>query len=312
MSYSFGNAQHIGARQSQQDAFGFTNPFDADFARHGGLLAVLADGMGGLSHGAEASRAALSAFLAAYKAKTPEETVDAALERAMETANRAVCNLAARHNAVGEAGTTLVAAVLHSGGLEWISAGDSGLFLFRGGRFFAINTPHVYAQDLDARASAGAITSEAALADPQRDALTSFLGLEQIPHIDRSVRPFPVTAADDIVLASDGLFKTLSSEEMARAMQGTVQQRCDALVRAVVERATGQQDNVTVVALAARSEVSLPATVRLAPAPSRAPRWPWAAAAGLAVSALVAYSLIRCCAPPDMPKPPAAPKELAR
>lgn len=179
----------------------------------------------------------------------------------------------------------------------------------------AVNTPHVYARDLDARAAAGQITTEAALADPQRESLTSFLGLQAIPHVDRSVRPLPVDSGADIVLASDGLFKTLSPAEMAQSMAGTLQQRCDALVRAVVERRADHQDNVTVVALAARAEVPLAATIRVAEsaaAPRRA-RWPWALAAVLAticIGALAASSYLYCCIPPiEMPKPPAAPKE---
>lgn len=138
MTHAFGNAQHIGARSSQQDAFGFSNPNETEFVAHGGLLAVLADGMGGLSHGDLASRAALAAFLAAYRQKTPQESVSAALVRSLAAANSAVCDLAARHNASGDLGTTLVAAVLHEQGLEWISVGDSALFLFHSGTFTAL------------------------------------------------------------------------------------------------------------------------------------------------------------------------------
>ena len=90
MNYSFGNAQHIGARSSQQDAFGFSNPFEAEFVAHAGLLAVLADGMGGLAHGDLASRAALAAFLAAYRAKTPAESVRDALKRSLAAAKHSV------------------------------------------------------------------------------------------------------------------------------------------------------------------------------------------------------------------------------
>ena len=46
------NAQHKGQRDAQQDAFGFSALSDAAFARQGGYLAVLADGMGGLQNGA--------------------------------------------------------------------------------------------------------------------------------------------------------------------------------------------------------------------------------------------------------------------
>jgi protein phosphatase len=314
MKYSFGNAQHIGTRSSQQDAFGFSNPFEAEFVEHAGLLAVLADGMGGLAHGDLASRAALAAFLAAYRTKSREETVAAALARSLASANAAVCELAAKHNALGDLGTTLVAAVLRPEGLEWVSVGDSGLFLFHTGQFTELNTPHVYARDLDARATAGKITREAAMEDPQRDALTSFLGLPQLPHIDRSVRPLPLNASDSILLASDGLFKTLTFAEMTAHMRGAVQERCDSLVKAVMAKQFESQDNVTVLALAPMHE--LPATVRLPdppPAPKKSSSKAPIAGALLATLALAAggwYFTVCCQMPPlpPMPKPPGVPK----
>ena len=91
MKLLFGNAQHIGSRDSQQDAFGFTSPFDSEFVRHAGLAAVLADGMGGMQSGDVASRAAIGGLLAAYRSKKPDESIPDALLRSLAAANEAVC-----------------------------------------------------------------------------------------------------------------------------------------------------------------------------------------------------------------------------
>ncbi len=64
-----GNHQHIGTRKEQQDAFAFSDLSDAAFVRHAGMLALLADGMGGLKEGGEASRLAIRAF----RNPTPEK-----------------------------------------------------------------------------------------------------------------------------------------------------------------------------------------------------------------------------------------------
>ena len=69
------NAQHIGARHSQQDSFGFADPDDAAFIQHGGFLAIVCDGMGGMEHGDLAGRTAVRTFLEAYGRKTPQEFV---------------------------------------------------------------------------------------------------------------------------------------------------------------------------------------------------------------------------------------------
>ena len=52
-----GNARSAGARESQQDEFGFSDMEDRAFTAHGGVPAVVADGMGGLASGNPASTA---------------------------------------------------------------------------------------------------------------------------------------------------------------------------------------------------------------------------------------------------------------
>jgi serine/threonine protein phosphatase PrpC len=257
MKLLFGNAQHIGSRESQQDAFGFTSPFDAEFVRHAGLAAVLADGMGGMRSGDAASRAAIGAFLAAYKGKTPDESIPDALLRSLLAANQAVCQVGE------ESGSTLAAAVLHERELYWISVGDSAVYLHRDGDLTLLTTSHVYARELDARASEGAIAESAARSDPQREALTSYLGMPALDLIDRSLRPMAVEAPDHILIASDGLFKTLEPDEMRQASKGAPQQVCDVLVERALAKGREGQDNITVLALALREEVEIPALVTM-------------------------------------------------
>src|SRR5437016_4842993 len=90
MKLRVGNAQHIGKRSEQQDAFGFSDPKDSRFRKHAGFLGVVADGMGGTANGRAAGRAAVRAFLQAYQAKTPKESIVAALDRSLQEAHRAV------------------------------------------------------------------------------------------------------------------------------------------------------------------------------------------------------------------------------
>jgi protein phosphatase len=241
-----GNAQHVGSRDDQEDSFGFSDPEDRDFVRHGGFAAVLADGMGGLARGQDASAAAVRAFLAAYSAKTPEESIAAAMERSARLANDAVAALAEGAGMEGNIGTTLVAAVVRPGALEWISVGDSALYLYRRGELRLLSHAHTYAVELDASASRGAITAEQARVDPDRDALTSYIGAPEIASIDRSAAPLPLESGDRILLCSDGLFKTLAPAELAAELEAAPQEACEALVRKTLERGAPDQDNVTV------------------------------------------------------------------
>lgn len=244
MRYAWGNAQEIGQREAQQDSFGFSDPEDRDFCAHGGMLAVVADGMGGLEQGGMASRVAVKAFLGAYLAKSPQEGIADALLRAMGAAQDAVKELAR----TAKVGTTLVAGVLQQGAVHWIAAGDSAIYLVRGGELTQLNRPHVYALELDERVLAGELTLEAALGDPQREALTSYLGMEQLAAVDRNLRPLTLEPRDGLLLASDGLFKSLPLARFP-ARAGDAQQYCEQLARAALETAVIGQDNITVVML---------------------------------------------------------------
>lgn len=250
MPYLFGNAQHVGRREYQQDAFGFSNPFDEEFTAHAGLLAVVADGMGGLEHGEAASRAAVQAFLDAYRLKTPEEPIAQALERGVHSAQQAVLAVQQELGLQSQCGTTLVATVWFQNQLQWVAVGDSALYLCRQGQWTRLNDLHTYGRLLDSRAAFGEITREQAQADPQREALTSFLGIQELTEVDRCIRPITVVEGDWVLLSSDGLYKSLSLLEVPEALQGSLQERCDTLLQAVLARNLHEQDNVTVVALA--------------------------------------------------------------
>jgi protein phosphatase len=241
-----GNAQDTGSREDQQDSFAFSDPDDTEFVRHGGFVAVLADGMGGLAHGQKASAEAVRAFLAGYSAKTPEESIREALERSARLANTAVAALAEKAGAEGNMGTTLVAAAVRPGALEWVSVGDSALYLYRRGELRRLSAVHNYGGELDEEVKRGVISVEEAQSHPDREALTSYIGAQDIAAIDLSRSPLALEPADCVLLCSDGLFRTLTPEEIAAELQADPQAACEALVQKTLARGDPHQDNVTV------------------------------------------------------------------
>jgi PPM family protein phosphatase len=267
MSFLPGNAQHIGARSSQQDSFGFGDPDDEEFLAHGGFVAVVCDGMGGMEHGDAASRMAVRAFLEAYQRKTPAESIPDALERSAREANDRVVEMAHEMGAAESVGTTLVAAVLIDSvgsGQEmyFISVGDSGLFHVSEGQMQTVNRPHIFGNLLDNAVARGAMSKEQAMLHPERESLTSFIGVEVLEEIDRNVDPWPIHDGDSILLASDGLFKTLSNDEIVGSLNGNPQMWPDALVARTLARKYEYQDNVTVLSVTVQDQ---PSTLKLPP-----------------------------------------------
>jgi len=248
MQVNPGNCQHIGTRSSQQDAFGFSDKDDQTFVAHGGVLAVVADGMGGMAYGGEASHIAVQTFLRSYMAKLVDENVPVALLQALSEANQAVVNLSLE---VGEenVGTTLVAAVVHGDVLHWVAVGDSRLYLLRNGKLTQLTQDHVFAIELDRDAANGVISLEEAQHHPERPALTSFLGLTELDLIDKNPQSFALLDRDNLMLCSDGFYAALEEKEIAGCLNGDAQKLAEELVTLVLAKERSGQDNLTVAIL---------------------------------------------------------------
>jgi PPM family protein phosphatase len=264
MKFVAGNAQDIGARPQQQDAFGFSDPGDPKFVAHAGFLGVVADGMGGLTHGSDASRSAVHAFLSAYTRKSAGESIPKALTRCLGEANLGVLRVAQNVPPGDEVGTTLVAAVLHDHTLYWVSVGDSRIYLLHGSTLTQLTADHVYARELNHQVAEGRITLRDALVHPERSSLTSYLGQVEPAHVDKNVRPLHVNNDDCVMLCSDGFYRALTDQELVTAFRTPPQAACDTLVRKALAKQRKQQDNLTVIALRSHTRAPLPRYVKIA------------------------------------------------
>ena len=246
--YAPGNAQDVGKRGDQQDSFGFSDPRDTGFMAHGGMLALVADGMGGMAHGAEAGQLAVRAFLQQYTEKQLGEPVPQALGRAVEAADRSVFEFATSVGLPRDVGSTLIAAAFTPAGLYWMSVGDSALYLCRDGSMARLNRPHTLSARLAELVKRGAMSPEEAAIDPDRDALTSYIGAGGIAEIDSPTEATAIAPGDTIILCSDGLYRALSHDEILRvaANAADAQEAADALVASAIARDLPHQDNVTV------------------------------------------------------------------
>jgi serine/threonine protein phosphatase PrpC len=242
-------AQHPGRRDSQQDACGFSNLADEAFAAHGGHLAVLADGMGGMRNGLWAASHAVQAFIQAYQAKTADETIHAALQRALSAANAVVHDEAQRLNAVDRMGTTLAVAVVRGLDLHWLNVGDSRVYLVEDGHLMCLSTDHSYAEILRLRVHRGELSAGEALGHPLRHALTSYLGRPEPVQHASSGAAVQLRPGARVLLCSDGLTQALDDEQICSLLQGSAQDACDRLLQAALARDLPDQDNTTAVML---------------------------------------------------------------
>ena len=245
---TIGNAHHIGARENQQDSFAISDISNHALSQKKGVFAVVADGMGGLSNGAMVSTAVTRAMLKYFNERPLQADPATELLAMLGYANDAV-NAALGRGGQGKSGSTVVAALLRGKELYWISVGDSRICLVRGGAIFQLNREHTYGADLDEQAAMGEISFETAKSDPQRAAVTSYLGMGRIEKIDRNVRPVQLLAGDRLLLMSDGVFGTLTDAEILSAMPGSAFESGQRLEQMVLLKNKPKQDNLTAIVI---------------------------------------------------------------
>ncbi len=245
------NCQHIGARERQEDAFAFSDLSDSDFVENNGVLAVVADGMGGLAKGDRASQVAVSIFLREYSHKENSDSIDKFLRRTINIANYAVFDIALDDNEqeIG-LGTTLVAVAVHEGRMHWVSIGDSLIYLYREDQLKQLNKEHIYANQLEADVENGLITRKEAETHPERSYLTSYLGMPELHEIDCNSEPVDLKQGDAILLCSDGLTNTLSGKEIKKVLKQSSENAAEELVNKALNKKKRHQDNITVLVLA--------------------------------------------------------------
>ena len=137
---SVAGGQIQGARDYQEDffEFGFLSP-DYDPSGQGCLL-LLADGMGGHAGGGVASETAIKAFRQGFYQFAPG--LSQRFETGVDAANELIREKQQVDPALGDMGTTLIAAIVTGKSLSWVSVGDSPLWLYRQEQLRRLNADH--------------------------------------------------------------------------------------------------------------------------------------------------------------------------
>ncbi|MBS0235428.1 MAG: serine/threonine-protein phosphatase [Proteobacteria bacterium] len=215
-------------------------------------FAVLADGMGGHTGGALASRTVCDHFLKSIAATSGE--MSDRLIAGLGAANAAIAGKIAENPLLAGMGSTLIGAAFGPEGVEWVSVGDSPLYLFRRGEVALLNEDHSLAPELDRMVAEGRLTANEARNDPRRHMLRSAVTGEEIDLLDVSRQPLKLEPDDYIVLASDGI-ATLETAEIARVIQGYAKDGAAAVAKAIIRSIEAirepYQDNATVLVVRA-------------------------------------------------------------
>lgn len=238
------NFQHIGARKEQQDSFCVSDIGDKKALSEKGLMAVVADGMGGLEGGALISQLVTDTFLNNYNNQFNFEPTTF-LYRAAESAELAVENYMKQTGING--GSTLVAVLIKGSQMNYVSVGDSHIYLLRDDTLTLINKEHNFGALLKEKADRGEIDPREPYINPKRNSLTAYIGMGSFNVVDRNTQPIILRGGDKILLCSDGVYNALGDDALIVAMAGNVSTAARRIQSDILAQNIPSQDNFTAV-----------------------------------------------------------------
>lgn len=206
---------------------------------HGRLYGV-ADGIGGLPAGAQASQLAI-ATLRDFLARAGEEPDYAAC---LEEVNERVFRLGQTLSVRLGIGTTLTAGHLRGNKLHVIHVGDSMLLRVRNGIIEQLTTDHNVENEVRLRIARG---EPVGLVVENRLALTRCVG--QPPPLEGDQLEIEVKPGDRYLFCSDGITRMMNLREIASRL--SISPNPEIWLKTLIERANerGGYDNATGVAL---------------------------------------------------------------
>jgi protein phosphatase len=206
-------------------------------------LSVVADGVGGGTHGDLASKMVVSSIRQRF-----EESKWGQARAATNPETWLLDGVFDAHNAIqamhggGHTATTVVATAFVPGGVHVVHVGDSRAYRFRDARLEALTRDHSL---LNAYLDAGLLRESQVKAFPYGHVLTQAVGSHVT--LEPSSSFYTHQKGDRYLLCSDGLTDLVSVEEISQILQTQplMSTACAALRDAVYRR--GGSDNITVV-----------------------------------------------------------------
>jgi PPM family protein phosphatase len=232
------------ARTNNEDNLGYD-------VRHG--VFVLCDGMGGPAAGELASRTAVESLLKYFGESGPNGQPSSygkrnealpipadLLAEAIQLANQAIREKAARQASSAGMGSTIVCALVANSSCSVGHVGDSRAYLIRRGAMQQLTQDHSLVME---QVRQGLISREQAANSRQRNVLLRALGPEQT--VEPDLQRVTIVPEDTLLLTSDGLTGCLSGEQILTIIASSpdLQQACNNLVQAAKD--AGGEDNIT-------------------------------------------------------------------
>ncbi len=231
-------------REGNEDCGRLIRPNDPLSLTRKGVLAIVADGMGGHQGGEVASRIAVDVIERVYFEE--DAAPEAALKKAFLKANQEIYQTALGDEHLKGMGTTGTALVLRDHSAICAHVGDSRLYLIRGGGIYVLTEDHSAVMEM---VKQGLLTLEEARHHEDKNVILRSLGNHSDVNVALWDEPFPVRLGDRFLLCSDGLYDLVEDEQIKEVVgEREPAAACERLIALAKEH--GGYDNITVAILA--------------------------------------------------------------
>ncbi len=223
-----GHSSLTGPRERNEDFCGMVTPQGQELENKG-LIAAVADGIGGHKGGREAAEYTVRGLLSDYYATPDTWSVPHALDKVTGALNRWLLAEAGRQAELAGMATTLTTLVLR--GRRYVAAhvGDSRLYRLRNGQCTRLTSDHVWEH-------------------PElHSVLSRAVGLDR--HFQLDFVDGDLYAGDCFLLCSDGVWAPLGSERIRATLLAHPDAQRAAAALTSLALASGGQDNASAVVL---------------------------------------------------------------
>ncbi len=203
MNLSISYYSSLGKRKNNEDSVSVLESVN-------GVLAVVADGLGGQDNGEYASRQAVKVL---HDRLAGESVSSRKLKDAILEANTEICALQADYPG---AQTTIAAVWLGEGFAEAAHVGDTRIYQFRGDAILYQSTDHSVAQ---LGVMAGDLEPGEIRTNRDRNKLFRVLGDRRVPRVAEKL--LDLRPGDRLLLCSDGFWEGILETEMLRCAEQT-------------------------------------------------------------------------------------------
>lgn len=239
--YRYGHSMTIGTREIQEDCLAVKDA-------KGGILAVLADGMGKAYGGSVSSTLAVETALDLFDQENAFLNPQYYFQKTLRAANNRI--LDQLDEGSGAASAALV--LIHSMTLYYAEVGNVQVSVFRDNELIPVTEGHTVDILAKKKYQQGSLTRQKTISLLREHRLYNYIGQDEFQDIELFDTPLKLRHGDLVVLMSDGIYNTLPYTQIEHILRSggydCMKKAQD--ITALAEEAPGDKNNGSIVIVA--------------------------------------------------------------